>query len=161
MSEYQIALLIGAFVTALISWHLPRARLWITAGALSFVVSTAYARYGFPYPPAFTLACDAAVCLLVYARASEEWELRIYDAFRLSVLISLLRMLGLIETQWLYVVSLELCNWLALLVIGGTAILAGVAGGDSSFRPWNSRLRRAEHSLRKRRASRPWHEIAR
>lgn len=161
MNSFQIALLIGATITALISSHLPRAWLWIGCGAVSFIASTAYARYGLPYPPAFTLACDAAVCLAIYGLAKEKWELLAYDVFRLSVLISLLHLFGAIESHWLYVVALELCNWLALLVIGGTAILAGVAGENSTFGPWLVRLRGAQLSLRKARPARPWYEVAR
>lgn len=159
MSEYQTALVIGALITALIAFRLPRAWRWIAAGAVSFVASTAYYRYGLLYYPAFTLVCDAAVCLSVYAFARERWEERIYNIFQLSVLISLLYMSNVIADHWLYIVSLELLNWAALLTIGGTAIWDRIKGNASSpyGRRW-ANLHRSNISLRQARSSNPWHK---
>lgn len=161
LDQYQIALLIGATFTTMVSWHLPRARWWTLAGFLSFFLSTAYARYGLPHSPAFTLACDAAVCLFVYSLANEEWHLRIFDIFRLSVLITLLHMFGIIGTHYLWVVSLELLNWLAMLLIVGTGIATGMADGNSPIGSWIGNLRRLGVSLRTPRKAPRWFDIPR
>lgn len=92
-------LLIGAIVVAIISRRLPRSRIWIAAGIVSFVVTTAWARYSMPYPPAFTLAVDAGVCLLIYFFGEEEWEDKVYTIFQLSVLISLVYLAGPIDIE--------------------------------------------------------------
>lgn len=159
MNEFQAALLIGALITAIIAFRLPRAWRWIAAGAASFVASTAYYRYGLPYYPAFTLVCDAAVCLSVYAWARERWEEKIYHIFQLSVLISLLYMSNVIADHWLYVVSLELLNWAALLTIGGTALLDRIKGnaGSPYDRRW-SNIHSSDLALRASRRSHPWHK---
>lgn len=159
MNEFQLALVIGALITALISFRLPRAWRWIAAGAASFVASTAYYRYGLPYYPAFTLVCDASVCLAVYAFAKERWEERIYNIFQLSVLISLLYMSNVIADHWLYIVCLELLNWVALLTIGGTAIWDRVKGnaGNPYGRRWAD-LHSSDIALRAARRSDPWHK---
>lgn len=161
MNEFQLALTIGALVTAAISRRLPHAWLWISGGALSFIVSTAYGRYGLPYSPAFTLACDAALCLAVYHKAVEAWELHFYNVFRASCLISLLYLFGFIGSHWTFVVALELCNWAALLLIGGTAILAGNAGGNHSIASWFGRVHSVRAALRSPRSESPWHKVAR
>lgn len=161
MSEFQAALLIGALITAIISRKLPHAWLWIRVGALSFIASTAYSRYGLPYPPAFTLACDAAVCLAVYHKAVEMWEVYFYKVFRASCLISLLYLFGFVGSHWTFVVALELCNWAALLLIGGTAILAGNAGGNHSVASWVGRVHSFRSALRAPRSESPWHKVAR
>ena len=158
MNEFQMALVIGALIAALIAFRLPRAWRWIAAGAASFVASTAYYRYGLPYYPAFTLVCDASVCLAVYAFAKERWEERIYNIFQLSVLISLLYMSNVIADHWLYVVSLELLNWAALLTIGGTAILDRIKGnvGNPHDHRWAD-IRSPNIALRQARTTHPWH----
>lgn len=159
MSEYQLALAIGAIITALVAFRLPRSWRWIMAGALSFSASTAYYRYGLPSYPAFTLICDATVCLSVYAFARERWEERIYNIFQLSVLISLLYMSNVIANHWLYVVVLELLNWAALLTIAGTAIWDRIKGnaGSPYGRRW-ANLHSSNIALRSARRSNPWHK---
>lgn len=171
MSEFQLALLIGAIITAAISKRLPRAHLWILAGAASFVASTAWARYGMPYPPAFTLAADSAVCLLIYFFGKERWEDKTYTIFQLSVLVSLVYLAGPIEiggvvitmSHWLYVVMLEICNWAALAVIGGTALFDMAKAGDNEDAArydWTGNLHRPNVSWRKARATQPFHKAS-
>lgn len=163
MNEFQLALLIGLLITGLISSRLPRAWLWLACGAASFVVSTAYARYGLPHAPAFTLACDSAVCLAVYFCGKELWEISgIYRIFQLSVLISLFRLSGIIADQWLYIVCLELLNWAALLMISGTAILdrARSNEGHSDWN-WHPHLHRSDLALRRSRQTQPFHKVKR
>lgn len=160
MNEFQIALLIGLVVTGLISSRLPRAWLWLACGLASFVASTAYARFGLLYPPAFTLACDASVCLAVYFFGKERWEENLYRVFQLSVLISLLHMSHFISGHWLYVVSLELLNWAALLVIGVTAILDRARGhGGITHRHWSPHFHRSDLALRRIRQTQPFHRV--
>jgi len=161
MNEFQLALLIGLLITGLISSRLPRAWLWLACGAASFVVSTAYARYGLPHAPAFTLACDSAVCLAVYFFGVEKWEISgIYRIFQLSVLISLFRLSNIIVDQWVYIVALEILNWVALLLIGATSILdrARANEGHSDW-DWHPHLHRSDLALRRSRQTQPFHKV--
>lgn len=137
MNEFQAALLLGALVTAALAYRVPRAVLWIGVGAACFAITTAWARYGLPYPPAFTAACDAAVCLLIYFFGKRRWEMRLWNLFQCSVMVSILYLAGIIGPKWAYVAALELVNWLALLLIAGTAITAraGENGNAFSLRP--------------------------
>lgn len=159
MNEFEIILAIGALVTAYIARGLPRAWLWIAAGALSAAASSAYWNYGLPHHGAFTLACDSLVCLSIYFGGREQWETRLYNVFQFSVLISILRMAGFLDYGVIYAGMLELCNLAALVLITGTAILDGVADEDRSFGDWGRNLRRARVALRKARAQDPFHKV--
>lgn len=127
MNEFQAALLVGAAFVALVSWRLDRSLLWIAVGALSFVASTAWSRFGLPMPPLFTALCDAAVCFAIYVWAKQAWELLLCQLFRASVLISVVFVGFTIATKSgpspTYVALLEAVNWIALLLILGTAAM--------------------------------------
>jgi hypothetical protein len=160
MNEFQIALLIGLCIIGLISSKLPRAWLWLACGTTSFVISTAYARFGLPHPPAFTLVCDASVCLSVYFFGKERWEENLWRVFQLSVLISLLYMSNFIADHWLYIVALEILNWAALVLIGGTAILDRARANGRSFNHhWLPHLHRSYVALRRVRQTQPFHKV--
>ena len=167
MSEFQLALLIGALAAAIISSNLPRAWLWITCGAISFVASTAYYRFGYPYYPVSTLAFDGCVCLAIYGNAKERWEIGLFRLFQASVLVSLIYTYLLFFAQasahhTLYVILLESINWLALGLIGGTAIADRVRADEGGYIwHWLHSFRRNIVSLRKARKSIPWHKVAR
>lgn len=157
MNVFQIALLVGAVVVAALAWRIPRAIMWIIAGALSFVASTAYARFDLPYPPAFTAACDVAVCLGVYFFGQLRWELHLWRLFQLSVLVSIAHLAGVIGPHYAYIVALETINWLALFLIAGTAIMARVGeNGMGSGRWTDRRLRWANRTLHEKRATAPF-----
>lgn len=168
MNEFQLLLLIGAVVVASLTVRLPRAHYWLLAGGASFVFSTAWARYALPYPPAFTLSCDAAVCLLIYFFGRERWEEHVYKIFQLSVLISLVYLAGPIEigsimitmNHWFYIVLLELCNWAALAVIGGTAIMDRIgANEDGAGHRRGMHIHRPYAAWRSSRTTQPFHKV--
>lgn len=157
MNEFQIAILVGAIVTALISARLPHALLWILLGGTVAVACDFYYSYDLPYPAAFTLACDALLCLSIHWMAKERWELRIFNIYQFSVLISLFRLPGVIASEYAWVTMLELCNWAALLFITGTAILGKVGASDYFFhRSWRAHFSRAYSYLRAPRKSAHW-----
>lgn len=140
MNEFQTALLVGAAFVALVSWRLDRSLLWIAVGALSFVASTAWSRFGWPMPPLFTACCDAAVCLTIYAYARQAWEMILYKLFLISIMISIV-FVGFtifppkMAPHAIYITLLEGVNWLALLLILGTAAMQRIkAHGGRSFR---------------------------
>ena len=125
MNEWQIALLIGAGFTSLVSCNVPRAWIWILVMAASFVFSTAYSRLGLPYYPFATMMADAGVCMAIFFIGKARWEFWLFNVFRLSVLISLVYILSNtigFKSHYVYVTALEAVNWIALLLIGGTAI---------------------------------------
>lgn len=160
MNKFEVALLIAAAGTMFLTRSLPRAWLWIFVGFLSFLVSAVWWRLGLPHHPAATLVCDAAVCLSIYSLAKEEYEIWLYDIFRLSVLISLLKLFGIIHENLVYAAALECVNFAALLLLGGTGILAGTANDENGyFGSWSGNFHRLRVSLRSSRRTPPWFTV--
>lgn len=159
MNEFEIILLVLALVTAYIARELPRAWVWIFAAFLSFAASAIYWRLGLPHHPAFTAFCDSSICLAVYFVGKERWEMRLYKVFQFSVLVSLIKLGGFIPEGALYPAALEILNVVALLVIGGTAILAGASDERHTFGHRRRPVHRAMHPLRAARATPPFHKV--
>ena len=157
INPFAIPLALFSVVVLVVAKDMPRARLWIGSMAAAFAASGLYWDLGLPYHPAATAFCDALVCLTVYFFAREEWEAVLYRVFQGSVLISLLRLSGFIEDSTVYAIALEACNWLALIMIGGTALLDKVsAHGGISHRRWHGRILRISPSLRQARKEAPF-----
>ena len=167
MNGYQIALLFGAAITMLISLNLERAALWIILGIADFAASTAYARYGLPYPPFFTMMCDALLCLAVFFLATRQWEKWLYHIFQGSVLVSLCYLVvrivsggaaGATAQHYWYITGLEILNWVALLLIGSTAIIQRVGEhGGGLDRNWDHSVFGADSAFRSPRKDQPFH----
>lgn len=124
MDPFELALLIGAAITAAVSISDRRALLWIAIGAANFAITTTWARQGHPPPPtAFvTGVFDAGMCLLIITFGRHRWERALGFVVQFMVLVSFARVAGMLNDRFLYVVTLELANWAALFVIGGTHI---------------------------------------
>lgn len=158
MNIFQIAMLAGACTVALIGHKLPHAWLWISLGAVNAIACDIFYAYNLPYPAAFTLACDALLCLTVHWFARERWELGLFVIFQFSVLISVLRLWSVIDGEDTYRLALELCNWAALLMIAGTAILGG-AGGHVLRNAWRDYVLRAYRYLRSPPKTPHWRKV--
>lgn len=158
MNVFQIAMLIGAVVAALVSYKLPHALMWISLGAVVAIACDVFYAYNLPYPAAFTLACDALMCLTIHWFAREKWETGLFLIFQLSVLISLLKLASVIDGEDTYRLALELVNWAALFMIAGTAILGG-AGGRIFHNSWNSNVWRAYRYLRSPPKTAHWRKV--
>lgn len=129
MHWYHIALAVGAIVAGALAWNVPRAVLWISMGALSFLASSWWHDAGFPYGAAFGAATNIGICFLIYAHAELRWELRVWNCFHLMIVLDLLNLLGLIRSHYDFAVALEIANWLALLIIGAVGIADRVGSG--------------------------------
>lgn len=158
MNEFQIAIAAGAFVAAVLSYKLPHAWLWIGLGTVSVIVCNVSFNYNFPYPAAFNLACDALMCLTISWLAKEKWEMGLYRIFQASVMVSIARMIVGADSEDTYRLALELCNWAALLMIAGTAILGGASGRDF-LGSWRAYVRRAYVYLRRPPKTAHWRKV--
>lgn len=178
MNVWQLSLLAGACAVSIVCLRLPRAHLWIFAGAAAFVAATAWQRAGLPYHAAFTLSCDSCVCLAIYFLGRERWEIGLFRIFQVSVLTSLVFLAGpitlfgstLLLSHGVYVIFLELWNWAALLLIGGVGLSeewaarrsGGRRGGheDGSSLAWLRGLFRSLRAWRAPRREAPFHKVA-
>lgn len=160
MDIWQGALLCGAVGTAVLCRKDPRALAWIAAGATNFVLTASYEAAELPYHPAFTGFMDASMCVGIYFFGKHKWEMMLWRVFQGSVLISILRLLGVIHSHYDYIVALEVCNWLALFVIGGTKALQlvdGNLGWERSYRGAHQRVHHLVRALREKRTTPPFH----
>lgn len=173
----QAALLGAALFVGVVARRLPRAVLWVVLGGVSFVLSTAWARYDMPYPPWFTGMCDAFFCIGLHHYGKQKWESRLYNLFQLSVLLSIGQLIGffrnvvelaeflglnegVIEPHQVYVIGLETINWLALFLILAAAVVTPerLHGRVYPGRDTAPRIRWAQRALHAQRASPPWAE---
>lgn len=155
MNAWQAALAVGAIMTAILVRDDRRALGWIALAALVFVASTAWQRAGLPYHAAATGLMDAGQCLAIYFLARHTWELLLWRVWQLSLLISIFDLAGAIPGEATYVAALEACNWLALILIGGTAVARRVDDMDPNRRPVGG-LRGAVRALRAPRVAPSW-----
>lgn len=139
---YHWTLITLAIAAAVSAWHLQRAVLWISLGALSYVTSAWWHNAGLPYGAAYGMATNLAICFAIYGLAQQRWELRLWNAYHAMILLDILYLAGVIKTQLLFAVSLEVVNAAALFLIIGTGIMdrAGYArlrsGSYRSLRIW-------------------------
>ena len=160
MNVFQIALLVGVAVTALISWRLPNALLWILVAGADAVACDVYYAYDGARPAVFTLCVDCLVCLAIHWLAKERYEIWLFRVMQLSVFVSVLRIIGVLEWSYIYATTLELINWLALLLISSTAILGRVGASELFFHSWvRSFLLGAYSYLRRPRKTAHWSQV--
>lgn len=124
MTVYVWALLIGALVVAAINYNNRVALRWIALGAINFALTYLYAFNSFSWLPhaAVTGAADAVLVYLLIRYREHRWEKLVQWCFALSVLVSIAHLAGWIGRPD-HAIGLEICNWLALLVMGGHGIL--------------------------------------
>lgn len=177
MSAYEQSLFIGFAVAALVAIICSnrRALMWVMVaggvyaltelyarafGQTTFTVSTFRWDFHVPTGPLVSGLFDAGICLAVYFFGRLRWELSVvWRLFQASLGVNLYYLASLAHLPYLpslshndYAITLEIINWLALLFIGGTAILLRTGAADAFARgPWGS-LRRALAALYRQRA---------
>jgi hypothetical protein len=158
LAWYHWTLIGAAAISAALAWNVPRAPMWIALGAISYVTSAMWHNAGWPYATQFGAATNLAICYLMWVFADQRWEMRVWNAFHLMLLIDLLFIFGWIRSQYDFAVSLEIVNLVALIFIGATGIAEradawrSARGADLHRTGLVHRALWAERSL----ASRPW-----
>lgn len=156
---YQLLLGLALVATGL-SYNLPRAWLWIGLGALSFITSSWWHYAALPHATAFGATTNLIICFLMYIYARQRWEMRVWNCFHLMIVIDLLYMWGWIDSHYLFTVGLEIANWLALIIIGGTGLLSMVAANGIPDRTRHSGwVYRLHHALHKKRSDTPFGQV--
>lgn len=154
-----IALLAFGASGAAVLCHNRRALAWIACGALSFALTLAWEYSELPYHAGICALADTAQCLLIYFFGRYKWELALYRVWQASILLGIMRFFGAITSQYVFVLSLELCNWAALAVIVAPKYTAKLSDVAPDW-PWpNRHLHRALRALRETRTETPWHKV--
>lgn len=147
MEWYHGTLLTMAVIAVVLAWRVPNAALWVGFGLFSYVTSAWWHNAGFPYATLYGAATNVATCLAIYYVGVAKWEMRLFACFILMLLIDLLFVCGVIETQYIFAVSLEVVNAYALLLIWAAGIAERVGGGHRFGHPYRSLLDRVHRAL--------------
>ena len=160
MHPYDLPMIIAAVLAFIASSHIPRAWRWIIFGAASIIASRLYWAAELPHPSFVAAMCDALVCIAIDKWAREEWEQKLYRVFQAQVLVNLIFHVG-IGTQFIHAISLEILNWTALGIIGGTSAMDWVRRhGSFSGSYWRDRVSGLVGRLRSARRAHSWWETA-
>ena len=124
ISIWQFGLLVGALITIFISFKNMRGITWVLIAALNFILCTAFQRAGLPYHPGFVLFLDLSTCIVIDIYRKYQWELQIYNLFRISVIVSICRIFELPLTETFYTPLLEFINWLVLIIVFNQSLIS-------------------------------------
>jgi hypothetical protein len=146
---------------ALAALAMARALVWLALGAGVFVASSVYWRMGGPHPELLAGALDAGVCLAIYFYGRQRWEMWVWRLFQVMLLVNMMHLAGSIGifydiSRTAYAITLEVMNWLVILLIAGTGILQRVGydyGGVTG--PWRG-VRGVVHTLCEKRQTPPF-----
>jgi len=138
---YHIALIALAVFAGASSWNVPRAILWLSAGALSFVTSVWWHRYGMPGAILFGAVTNFVICVLLSRFAKTRWEMGVFNAFILMILIDGLYAAGFTHSLYVVSVAQELVNAAAILIIASPGAVQRV----ERYGLFHSRDSRAVH----------------
>lgn len=122
MEWYHWALVAGAVFALWASWGLPRAKIWIAAGAGCFVVTSMWHDARLPHGEVLGAVLNAGIVVMLYTKAVRRWEMRLWNCFQLMILLDALYYFGFVPSHYVFAVSLEVANWLALAVISGAGM---------------------------------------
>lgn len=142
MSVFTLTLLAGAALAAGLSWGNWRAIGWLAAVTLDLVLTVLWWNSGLPHAEVFAGTADAAVCLGIYFFGRWRWEMWVWRLMQAQVLVNVMFL-----ASNLYVVPridhdtyasiLEALNWIAILSIGGMAVLQRIGYDLGRARaPW-------------------------
>jgi hypothetical protein len=147
-------LLVASVLVGLVAIKIPHAALWIGAAMTNYLATHFYWRTGLPVPEVVGGMCDLALCIAIFLRARERWELIAYGLFASSVIVnglawaSSIHMLFLIDGE-VYSAILEAINWLLLVLILITASGQTLGASDGHPDTFRSRLGGVVLSLRR------------
>jgi hypothetical protein len=156
MDAWMLALALGWIVSVRVCWGSGRALGWLAMGLSAFVITALWQMAALPLHAFFSLFVDCVQCLIIYRWGLYRWEQCLMWIWAASVFLSVLRHMGLVDSQYNYVAGLEAINWIAMGVIAGNRYVANTAYLDS-FGDHGSRIRRGLLAMHKVRTDRPWH----
>jgi hypothetical protein len=181
MSGYELALLIGFAIAVLVAAICQNRRAvgWLCLAAGVYIISEIYARvfgqttftvstfrwdFQVPTGPLVSGLFDAGIVMAVYFFGRFRWELSVvWRLFQASLGVNIWYLATLARVPLVpslthndYAAILEIINWLALLFVGGTAILLRTGAADAFATGPGGRVRRALAALYRERSAVPF-----
>ena len=133
MEWYHATLITMATIAVVLAWRIPEAIIAVGVGAFFYVTSAWMHNYGVPAATFYGIASNLVMCFLLYPMPKEagRWVDKVFSCYILMLLIDLLYVCGVIKTQYIFAVSLEIVNAYALLLIWAAGIAERAANGRS------------------------------
>lgn len=148
MEWYHTTLFTMAVVAVVLAWRVPNAAIFVALGTISYVSSALWHNLGFPYGTLYGATTNVVICYAIYRFGSNaRWEAKLMACFVLMILIDLLYVCGVIQTQYIFAVSLEIVNAYALLLICATGIVERVGNGHRLSHPYRAFLASLNRSV--------------
>lgn len=126
---YHMVLLLTAAAAIVFAWEVPRAAAWVALGAALYALSAMWHNMGWPYATAFGAGTNFVMIAFLWAYADQKWELRLWNFYHLMLVVDLLYMAGFIRDHFVFAVTLEVINLVALLFIIVTGLVERVSDG--------------------------------
>lgn len=123
-------LLTAAFAAIVFAWNVPRAVAWTTMGGILYAVSAMYHNYSLPYATAFGAGTNFVMIGFLWAYADQKWEMRLWNFYHLMLVVDLLFIAGFIREKFVFAVTLEIINLVAVLFILGTGLAERLSDGN-------------------------------
>lgn len=145
LSIYQVIMLALIAAALIVSWHFPRAFIWLLLIGASYLISSTWWRSDLPLPELVAGLCDAAICIGVLLMVRQQWELWVWAIFLASLGVNIVYLVnnlteGLLS-HGIYSAILEVLNVIAIFLIGLTSAFEAAGKTDGiAFRPWRALL---------------------
>lgn len=137
MQWYHLALLAMAGLAVIFAWRVPGAAKVVCVGTAFAVMTSVWHINQWPYGLLFGAWTNFAMCVgLSLMQSDAPWISRLFRCYILMILVELLFVTGVIETQYIFAVTLEIINAYALLLIWATGIAERVGDGHSFSNPY-------------------------
>jgi len=141
MQWYHEALILMAVFATILAWRVPWAVIIVAVGSIFYAATAFLHNVGFPYGVLMGAISNLIMCtgLAMISNPSRMID-RVFSCYILMILIDLLFVTRVIETQYIFAVSLEVVNAYALLLICITGFVERAGNGRLSRHPDSSLL---------------------
>lgn len=129
MEWYHATLITMAVIAAGLAWRVPGAAMTVGLGSFFYATSAWVNLLGLPFGVLYGAATNLVMCMMLYPMTSGRWVDKVFTSYIFMLLIDLLYVTGVIETPYIFAVSLEVVNAYALLLIWAAGIAERTAGG--------------------------------
>lgn len=149
MEWYHATLITMAVVAGVLAWRIPEAVVTVGVGAFFYVTSAWMHLNGLPVAMIYGISSNLVMCLLLYPmpKSAGRWVDKVFSCYILMLLIDLLYVTGVIQSPYVFAVSLEVVTAYALLLIWAAGIAERAANGRRPYHMHRDFLGRFNRSL--------------
>lgn len=133
MEWYHATLITMAAIAVALAWRIPEAVVTVGIGSFLYATSAWWHLGGLPGAMFYAVSTNLVMCFLLYPmpETAGRWVDKVFSCYILMLLIDLLYVCGIIQSHYIFAVSLEIVNAYALLLIWAAGIAERAANGRS------------------------------